>query len=261
MAVDKAGKDELALQVDDFGVVTDPFLGVGAAADEDDAVTPDGYRLGHRASIVHRVDNAVGENHVGLSGPVKELRQYLGRFTPGGILGRVPVGQVDDAGQHTVVLGLLDVGAMEWIGVVEDPSPACRRFRQRVIGCAHCDADGLLPGDVVGEPEVAVQVAVHDALGRRHRRIAAGVERVVHRVVGVGSVLEGGLIGGRDLVAQGEHRHLGELLAQQRIIGFESAVCVSAGKTPGRDIQDTGFVWVAVDIRELSGRRSGDRHR
>ena len=49
VAVDKSGQDELALQIDDFGVVTDPLLGLGSAAHEDDAVAPDGYRLGDRA--------------------------------------------------------------------------------------------------------------------------------------------------------------------------------------------------------------------
>jgi len=212
VAVDEAGQHQLALQIDDLRVVVDPFLGVRGVAHEDDRVAPHRHCLSHGALAVNGVDHAVLEHQVGLAELVERLAEYLRRLTAGGVDGWVPGGQTGDAGQETVELSLLQVGAVEFVGVVELSRIFGRRVGQRVAGRPHHYADGLLPGQVVVEAEIAVGVTLDDLVGCRHRHVTPGIERVVHGIIGRRGIGERRHVGHRDLVPESEHRHLGELL-------------------------------------------------
>jgi len=122
----------------------------------------------------------------------------------------------------------------------------------------HYDGYHLLPGHAVVEAKRVVGIPEDRVVLGGDGHVATGVQRI--RRVDLRRILERADISARDRVAHRQHRHLGELLPLERVIGPEGAVGVSADDFPSREGLYTSRV-VTFHVGESRGSRGGHCYR
>ena len=203
----------------------------------------------------------------------KKVPQDLRHLTSRSLGGRVPAVQPRgrsprlDAAEQPIVFSLLDVGPMVRILVREDTAPSGRNRREcaggEPVGRPNHHGDHLLPRDAGSGIEMGRILAFGDVAQGAYRHIlvrieAAGIVRsqVHERNARIGKVAFG------DRKPEGQHDHLCELLASNRVVGPEVTVRVAADDLPRGHAGDGCRIGMrGRDVREARGRTTWDSGR